>query len=83
MFKIAVQSPVVGCGRPPTHEGACVRCVGLVPEPALQREAHEAAERAGGAETCVLPEPEAHEDVSGQARTRRAHPERPLLLLRR
>ena len=55
----------------------------MVPEQALQREAHEAAERAGREETRVLQEPEAYEDVSGQARARRAHSERPLLLLRR
>lgn len=40
----------------------CLRvCSGLVPEPTLEREAHEAAERAGRPEARVLPEPEANE----------------------
>ena len=55
----------------------------MVPEQTLQREAHEATERVGREETRVLQEPEAHEDVSGQAGARRAPSERPLLLLRR
>lgn len=56
-------------------------CPGLVPEPTFQREAHEAAERAGRPETCVLPEPKADEDASGQAGARGADPQRALLLL--
>lgn len=56
-------------------------CPGLVPEPTFQREAHEAAERAGRPEACIFSEPEADEDAGGQARTRGAHPQRPLLLL--
>lgn len=61
---------------------ACA-CPGLVPEPAVQREADEAAERAGSAETRVLPEPEADEAPDGPAGTGGADPQRPLLLLRR
>lgn len=38
----------------------CV-CSGLVPEPTFQREADEAAERTGGPEARVFPEPEANE----------------------
>lgn len=61
----------------------CVRprVPGLVPEPSFQREAHEAAERAGRPETRVFPEPEADEDAGGPARARRAHPKWPILLL--
>lgn len=65
------------------HVRVCVFAAGLVPEPSFQREAHEAAERAGRPETRLLPEPQADEDAGGQARTRRADPQRPLLLLRR
>lgn len=60
----------------------CV-CPGLVPEPTVQREAHEAAERAGRPEARVLPEPEADEDAGGPAGARGADPQRALLLLRR
>lgn len=56
-------------------------CSGLVPEPSVQREAHEAAERAGRAAARLLPQPEADEDVSGPAGARRAAPQRTLLLL--
>lgn len=64
--------------------GMCVRvCPGLVPEPTFQRETHEAAERAGSAETRVFPEPEADEDAGGPTGARGAHPQRALLLLRR
>lgn len=61
---------------------ACA-CAGLVPEPAVQREADEAAERAGSQETRLLPEPEADEAPDGPAGTGRADPQRALLLLRR
>lgn len=60
----------------------CV-CSGLVPEPTFQREAHEAAERAGRPEARVFPEPEADEDAGGPAGARGADPQRALLLLRR
>lgn len=59
---------------------ACV-CPGLVPEPTFQREAHEAAERAGRPEARVLPEPEADEDAGGPAGARGADPQRAFLLL--
>lgn len=58
----------------------CV-CPGLVPEPSFQREAHEAAERAGRPEARVFPEPEADEDAGGPTGARGAHPQRALLLL--
>lgn len=76
-----------GVIRPITRAQRVTRCVccgaGLVPEPALQGETHEAAERAGRPETRLLPEPAAHEDPGGPPGARRAHPQRTLLLLRR
>ena len=67
-----------------THMCVCVCvCPGLVPEPTVQRETHEAAERAGRQEARVLPQPEADEDAGGPAGARGAHPQRALLLLRR
>ena len=64
------------------RRNVCV-CLGLVPEPTFQREAHEAAERAGCAEARVFPQPEADEDAGGPVGARGAHPQRALLLLRR
>lgn len=56
---------------------------GLVPEPALQGAAHEAAERAGCAAPRLLPQPAQDAAAGRSARARRAHPQRTLLLLRR
>lgn len=44
---------------------------GLVPEPAVQREAHEAAEHAGLPQTRVLPRPEEDESAGRATGTRR------------
>lgn len=56
-------------------------CAGLVPEPSVQRAAHETAQRAGRAAARVLQESQADADAGGPAGARGAHPQRPLLVL--
>lgn len=75
-------TPVTGVSSPP-HHPPTPGPPGLVPEPALQGAADEAAERAGRPPARFLPQPTQDAAAGGPAGARGAHPQRALLLLRR